>query len=353
MILRFKWNNFWKKGLFLSIFVAALSLTVACSQQIVEKIDLSEFGPAIPKNFFIGSENPSKALINLGRKLYYEPRLSKSNLISCNSCHNLSNYGVDNEKTSPGHLNQRGGRNSPTVYHAAPQIAQFWDGRAETVEEQALGPILNPIEMGMISEAKVLEVLNSMPEYVTAFKRAFPQESDPVTYENIGTAIGTFERGLVTPAPFDRYFAGDESALNEQQKRGLKLFASDCASCHFGNNFGGEMFGKLGLEKEWQNKEDLGRYEVTKKEEDRLKFKVPILRNVAETAPYFHDGSVATLEEAVKLMAEYQTKTKLSESEVQDIIAFLNSLTGELPKDYISKPVLPKSTAQTPLPDLS
>lgn len=350
-------NKIWKKNiLLLLIFISSLTFSLACSQQaaqIEEKIDIAQFGPALPANYFENNENQSPELINLGRQLYYETRLSKSHLISCNSCHSLSNYGVDNEKTSPGHLNQRGDRNSPTVYHAAAQIAQFWDGRAATLEEQALGPILNPIEMGMPSQENVLKTLNSMPEYVTAFKQAFPEQTNPVTYDNIGEAIGTFERGLITPAPFDRYFAGEESALNEQQKRGLKLFANNCASCHAGTNFGGEMFAKLGLMKEWPDRKDLGRYQVTNDEDDILKFKVPILRNVAETAPYFHDGSIDNLEEAVKLMAEYQTKTELSEAQVKDIVAFLESLTGEIPKDYIAKPELPKSTAKTPLPDLS
>ncbi len=356
MIFRARRNSWQRLCLLFAIFVTTLTVAIACSPQkaqIQDIANLSLFEPALPQNLFIANEQPTQAEIDLGRQLYYEKRLSKSQQISCNSCHILNNYGVDNEPTSPGHNGQRGDRNSPTVYHAAAHVAQFWDGRAADVEEQALGPILNPGEMAMPSNEKVLEVLNSMPEYVAAFKEAFPQDPNPVTYKNLGKAIGTFERGLVTPAPFDKYFAGDKSALTEQQTRGLKLFKQNCATCHTGTYFGGQTYDKLGAVKPWPNEEDLGRYKVTNKESDRMVFKVPSLRNVAQTAPYFHDGSVKTLEEAVKLMAEYQLGTELSNDEVKDIVVFLESLTGELPTAYIQEPKLPKSTPRTPKPDLT
>ena len=364
MIFRVRLNSWKRACLFLVLFVTSITFSIGCSLQtknitsppignIAKTLDLSMFGPALPANLFINNKKPSEDLIDLGRELYYEKRLSKSQTISCNSCHNLSNYGVDNEATSPGHKGQRGDRNSPTVYNAAGHIAQFWDGRAATLEEQALGPILNSVEMAMPSNKKVLEVVNSMPEYVTAFKKAFPEDSNPVTYDNIGKAIGTFERGLVTPAPFDKYFAGDKSALTTQQVRGLKLFEQSCATCHAGTYFGGDMYQKLGKEKPWPDLNDLGRYKVTRDKSDRMVFKVPSLRNIAKTGPYYHDGGVKTLDEAVKLMAKHQTTKELSDGEVKDIVAFLDSLTGELPAEYIEEPSLPKSTSKTPKPDVS
>ena len=345
-------------GLLVSILVVVtitLSLLGVPNTAIAqENIELSIFGPALPQNLFPKTEGTNQALIDLGRELYYEQRLSKNADISCNSCHQLDRYGVDNLPTSPGHKGQLGARNSPSVYNAAGHIAQFWDGRAKNVEEQALGPILNPVEMAMPSQEKVLEVLNSMPEYVTAFHDAFPQESDPVKYENVGKAIGAFEKGLVTPAPFDRYLAGDKLALKPEQKQGLKLFTElGCVGCHNGTYVGGGMYQKVGLVQPWPNQKDQGRYELTHQDADRMVFKVPSLRNVAMTAPYFHDGSAKTLAEAVKRMGKYQLGKDLSEEETQAIVAFLGSLTGEISTAYIQEPLLPENTDRTPLPDPS
>ncbi|MGK7913979.1 MAG: cytochrome-c peroxidase [Prochloraceae cyanobacterium] len=329
-------------------------LGVANTAIAQENIELSIFGSPLPQNLFPNSNDANPALINLGRELYYEQRLSKNADISCNSCHQLDRYGVDNLPTSPGHKGQLGARNSPSVYNAAGHIAQFWDGRAKNVEEQALGPILNPIEMAMPSQEKVLEVLNSMPEYVTAFHDAFPDESDPIQYDNIGKAIGAFEKGLVTPAPLDKYLAGDKLALTSKQKQGLKLFTEvGCVGCHNGTYVGGGMYQKVGLVQPWPNQKDQGRYELTHQDADRMVFKVPSLRNVAMTAPYFHDGSAKTLAEAVKRMGKYQLGKDLSEEETQAIVAFLGSLTGEISTAYIEKPLLPESTDRTPLPDPS
>jgi cytochrome c peroxidase len=278
------------------------------------------------------AENPSNpAKVALGRSLYLDTRLSKNGKMSCNSCHNLNTFGVDNEPTSPGHEGKRGGRNSPSSFNAALHIAQFWDGRAATVEKQALGPILNPIEMGMESEAKVVEILKKDPKTVAAFKAAFPGQADPVTYPNVGNAIGAFERTLITPSRFDDFLKGDANALSAQEKKGAETFTKvGCVMCHNGATLGGQMYQKLGLIKEYDTK-DLGRYEQTKQESDKKVFKVPSLRNVAKTGPYFHDGSVKTLEDAVHRMGEYQLGKDLSKEEVSDIVAFLGALTAKNP----------------------
>jgi len=287
--------------------------------------------------------NPiTEAKIELGRMLYYEPRLSKSRKISCNSCHQLNRYGVDGERVSDGHLGQKGDRNSPSVYNAAGHFVQFWDGRAPTVEEQAKGPVLNPVEMGMPSEKEVVAVLKSIPGYAQAFRRAFPQESDPVTFDNMARAIGAFERKLLTPSRWDKFLGGDSKALSEAEKAGLNKFLdAGCATCHMGAYLGGSLHQKLGLFKPWPDTSDPGRFRVTKKEEDRMVFKVPSLRNVEKTGPYFHDGKVQTLEEGVKLMAEYELGKKLSEADARALVAWLKSLTGELPLEYIRAPQLP------------
>jgi cytochrome c peroxidase len=269
--------------------------------------------------------------VALGKSLYLDTRLSKNNKMSCNSCHNLSTFGVDNEPTSPGHEGKRGGRNSPSSFNAALHIAQFWDGRAKDVEAQALGPILNPGEMGMESEQQVVDRLKADPKTVEAFKKAFPGEAEPLTYTNVGKAIGAFERTLITPSRFDAFLKGDQKALTPAEMAGGKLFVeTGCTACHMGSTVGGQMYQKLGLVKEYDTK-DMGRFEVTKNEADKKMFKVPSLRNVAKTGPYFHDGSVKTLNEAVSLMAEYQLGKQLSKEQVASIVTFLGSLTGKAP----------------------
>ncbi len=314
---------------------------------------LAIFKPPLPQRIDSPANPATKEKIDLGRTLFYDTRFSLSQQFSCNSCHNLEKYGVDGEKTSPGHKGQRGTRNSPTVYNSAAHLAQFWDGRAKDVEEQAQMPVLNPVEMAMPSKEYVLQVINSIPGYVEAFKKAFPDESNPVTYENFGKAIGAFERGLTTPAPFDKYLAGDKGAIPDAAKQGfMDFFTSGCITCHMGSYFGGNMYQKAGLVKPWPDQKDQGRYEVTKNEAERMFFKSPSLRNVAKTAPYFHDGSVATLEEAIKRMSEHQTGVPMSEPKIKSIIAFLETLTGEIPQEYIKKPELPPSGPNTPKPKL-
>jgi cytochrome c peroxidase len=287
----------------------------------------------------------------LGRMLYYETRLSKSQTVSCNSCHALNQYGVDNQATSTGHKGQKGDRNSPTVYNAANHFVQFWDGRAANVEEQAKGPVLNPVEMAMTSEKQVIAVLKSMPEYVTAFQKAFPGEKDPVTYDNVGNAIGAFERKLVTPARWDKFLKGDQAALTDAEKAGFHTFVtSGCRMCHAGALLGGNMYQRIGNVKPWPDASDPGRFKVTKSGGDKFMFKVPSLRNIAKTGPYFHNGKTPTLNAAVGMMADYQVGKTLTEAEIQSIVTWMQSLTGEIPADYIRAPELPKSTSKTPKP---
>jgi cytochrome c peroxidase len=284
----------------------------------------------LPKNFYDAKKN--KALVDLGKKLYFETKLSVNDKMSCNTCHNLDTYGVDNEPTSPGHEGKRGGRNSPSVYNSALHIAQFWDGRAADVEAQAIGPILNPIEMGMPSEAAVVEKIGKVEDYQKSFKQAFPKADPALTYKNIGVAIGAYERTLLTPSRFDDFLNGKYKALTEIEKKGLKRFVEiGCTSCHNGAAVGGSMYMKLGAVNEYKT-EDLGRFEVTKDDADKYVFKVPSLRNVEKTAPYFHDGSIKTLDEAIKLMAWHQLGEKISEQDIAEIKAFLVSMTAAKPK---------------------
>ncbi len=305
--------------------------------------------------------NPAtQAQIDLGRMLYFDTRLSKGQDISCNSCHDVASYGVDvrgpegQRQVSAGHKDQTGARNSPTVYNAGFHFRQFWDGRAADLAEQAKGPVLNPIEMAMPDEASTVAVLRSIPGYVEAFKTAFPDSKKPVTYDHMAQAIAGFEAGLTTPGRFDEFLSGKADALNEQELRGLNTFiAVGCTTCHMGTAVGGTMYQKLGLLKPYPT-EDTGRHVETKIDADKFMFKVPSLRNIAKTGPYLHDGSVDSLEQVVKIMDEYQTAGgPLTEQELADIVAFLNSLTGELPSEYIAPPELPESGKKTPEPDLS
>lgn len=308
------------------------------------------------------ADNPiTDAKVELGRLLYFDARLSKNHDVACNTCHDLAHYGVDvrehdgvRDKTSRGHKQQVGGRNSPTVYNAAFHLAQFWDGRAADVEEQAKGPILNPVEMASVDEASVIATIRSIPGYAEKFTAAFG-EGDVITYDNVGKAIGAFERKLVTPGRFDQFLNGKITALAEPELRGLVLFLDvGCTTCHTGPAVGGAQFQKLGSVKPWPGLEDEGRKAITQAEADAFVFKVPSLRNVTETAPYLHDGSIASLAEIVVKMAEHQTaRGKLSEQEVGDIVAFLGALKGDLPLELIAPPTLPESGPNTPPPDAS
>jgi cytochrome c peroxidase len=336
--------------------VAPADVVPAEPEQPVRDPRLAAFAP-LPE-LMEATENPiTLAKVNLGRKLYYDDRLSKNQDVSCNTCHLLDKFGVDGLKVSVGHRDQFGNRNAPTVYNAAGQIAQFRDGRAATVEDQAKSSPLDPLEMAMPDEAAVEAVLKSIPGYAPMFAAAFPDDADAVNFNNMAMAIGAFERGLITRSRFDDYIAGDDTALTAAEVRGLNDFMdAGCSSCHSGAYVGGSMYQKLGIIKPWQDsadtgESDLGRFEVTGIETDRQLFKVPSLRNVSHTAPYFHNGSVASLNEAVRLMAEHQLGIPVSNEQVISIIAFLNALDGSIDEAYIAMPELPASSDTTPAPD--
>jgi cytochrome c peroxidase len=290
-------------------------------------------------------------IIELGRLLYYEERISISQELSCNSCHLLDQYGVDGLQFSLGHDGVPVGRNSPTVYNAALHVAQFWDGRAADVEEQAQGPILASGEMGMPDPDYVIYVLNTIPGYLPLFEAAFPGDPEPINYDNVGRAIGAFERKLITPGRFDALLNGDENALNEQEKRGLALFVSTgCTTCHYGDTIGGKRYAIMGQVHPYPDLADEGRFIITGNEADMFSFKVPSLLNIAETGPYLHDGSIISLEEMVRLMAFYQLDRELTDTQVTDITAFMKALTGEIPWDYIAVPEFPPNGPDTPGP---
>lgn len=296
----------------------------------------------IPSIVPVPVDNPmSAAKVELGKQLYFDPRLSLDGTVSCNSCHNVMAGGADDRPTSVGINGQRGGRNAPTVWNAALLSAQFWDGRAATLEDQAKGPPLNPIEMGMPSEQAVEERLNSIPGYKSQFEAVFGQ----LSYDNMAKAIAAYERTLVTVnSPFDRYVNGDKMAMSDQAVKGMARFEQiGCTNCHSGINFAGpEMtmgegfYQKFPLfeskfTSQYNLDEDKGRYQVTKDSADINTWRVPSLRNIAVTAPYFHNGAVKTLNETVQVMAVAQLGVTLNESEVDEIVAFLNALTGDFP----------------------
>lgn len=276
-----------------------------------------------------GAENDSPAMISLGEKLYMDKRLSVNDSQSCNSCHNVveAGPGVDNTQFSPGAIAGKfGGRNAPTVWNAGFQLAQFWDGREADLKAQAKGPILNPVEMAMPSEQAVVDKISAITDYKVAFKAAFGVDN-AISYDNLAHAIAAFERTLITNDRFDQYMNGNGEALNQQEKDGLQAFINTgCTACHSGPTLGGQMYQKLGLVKPYENQTDQGRFDLTNNPADKMVFKVPMLRDVARTAPYFHDGKVKSLEEAVTLMAELQLGRNLDKKTVSDIVAFLNSM---------------------------
>ena len=292
--------------------------------------------------------NIDPAKVELGKKLFFDPRLSKSGFISCNSCHNLSMGGSDNLKTSIGHNWQQGPINSPTVLNSSLNMAQFWDGRAANLKEQAGGPIANPGEMAFTHELAI-DVLKSIPGYVAEFKQVFGH--DKLTIDEVTTAIAAFEETLITPnSRFDRWLDGDDRALTRNELEGYKLFKeSGCVACHNGPNLGGTSFQKMGVVTAYKTASTAqGRIEVTGKDADRLNFKVPTLRNVELTYPYFHDGEAPTLTVAVDLMGRLQLGREFSKEENAKIVAFLKTLTGQQPQ--FALPILPPSTDKTPPP---
>lgn len=298
--------------------------------------------------------NPSSpAKVELGKALYFEPRLSASHVISCASCHNIGLGGADAEPTSIGHRWQHGGRNAPTTFNSVFNTAQFWDGRAKDLEQQAGGPMVNPLEMAS-PEPHVVEQLKGIAGYRDLFAKAFPGESDTITLANAEKAIAAFEATLVTPnAPFDRYLSGRADALTTVQKQGLTLFMEKgCSNCHNGVNVGGGQYAPFGVVAkpgaELLPPTDKGRFQVTRSPGDEYVYKVPTLRNIALTAPYFHTGAVWDLRQAVGIMGTSQLGANLTDDEIGKITAFLDSLNGEQPK--VTVPILPPSGATTPRP---
>ncbi len=329
-----------------SIFRAVAGLTLGGAS-----VAALAFQP-LPEKAPEPADNPGTAAkIELGKQLYFDPRLSLDGTVSCNSCHNVMASGTDNKATSAGVAGKHGGRSAPTVWNAAFLSVQFWDGRADTLEDQAKGPILNPVEMAMPSEAAVIERLQKIPGYVSQFESVFGKNG--LTYDNLAKAIAAFERTLITPnSPVDRYLKGDKSALSAAAQRGMKAFEEvGCVACHNGVNFSGpqlpvgqgfyQRFPTFSskYDKQYQLTADKGRFEATKKEADKHMWRVPTLRNVALTAPYFHNGSVKTLDEAVRVMAKAQLSKDLDDRQVADIVAFLNGLSGEFPQ--VAMPRLP------------
>jgi cytochrome c peroxidase len=334
----------------LSIVFLAVPLAQADSQ-LMQKAQ-GMFKP-IPQNAPDLKGNPSTPeKVQLGKMLYFDPRLSASALISCNTCHNVGMGGDDYQKTSIGHGWQKGPRNAPTVLNAVFNIAQFWDGRAPDLKEQAKGPVQASVEMNNKPEAAVA-TLKSMPEYVQMFKKVFPSDPDPVTFDNMAAAIEVFEATLITPdSPFDKFLKGAADALTTEQQAGLELFtAKGCGACHGGINMGGAgyfPFGVVEKPPEDITHDDPGRFKVTGAKSDEGVFKAPTLRNVELTPPYFHSGAVWTLKEAVGIMGSSQLGITLSDDEEGKIITFLKTTTGVQPK--VEYPILPAPTDATPRP---
>ena len=330
--------------------VLALATATQASDLMNDAKDL--FQP-LPSTVPAMTDNPvTEDKINLGKALFFDPRMSASGVFSCNSCHNLATGGDDNMPTSIGHGWQKGPRNSPTVLNAVFNEAQFWDGRADDLKAQAKGPVQAGVEMANTPD-NVIATLNSMPQYVEWFRASFPDEAEPVTFDNFAKAIEAYEATLITPAPFDAFLNGDAAALNEEQKEGLALFMDKgCAGCHGGINLGGEGYYPFGLiEKPGADilpPDDKGRYAVTETADDSYVFRAAPLRNIALTAPYFHSGKVWDLKVAVEIMASSQLGEELQDEESDKIVAFLQSLNGALPE--VSYPVLPVETMATPRP---
>lgn len=322
-----------------TIHLFALGMLTACQTA------LAADWQALPRTAPAPHDNPTtKAKVALGSKLFFDPRLSATGTVSCNSCHNVMAGGDDNRPVAMGVKGKTGGRSAPTVWNSAFNATQFWDGRAATLEEQAKGPVVADVEMGMHSLDEVVARLADIPGYRSEFGQVFGG-AQAITADNMAKAIAAYERTLITPdSPYDRYVRGDKKALTPQQQRGMQKFAeAGCASCHSGATFNGQNGAGAGTfmkfpaladsayVAKYQLAADTGRHNVTKREEDKHLWKVPTLRNIALTAPYFHNGAVTRLDEAVRVMARTQLNTDLADADVNDIVAFLDGLTGEFP----------------------
>ncbi|MFZ9596303.1 MAG: cytochrome-c peroxidase [Bdellovibrionia bacterium] len=313
----------------------------------------SQAWEVLPKTPPIPEDNPlTEKKVELGKKLYFDPRISKTGKVSCNSCHDVRGSGTDNQPVSEGVDGQKGGRNAPTVWNSAFWTVQFWDGRAKSLEDQAKGPMINPVEMGMKDHQAVVDTLSQIEGYKKEFKEVFGPENS-LTIDNVAKAIAAYERTLITPdSPYDRYLRGDKKALSASAKRGMKLTQTvGCMACHNGPHFNGPQIPSgfymkfpnipgSSYDQKYDLLSDPGRYAVTKNEADRHFWRVSSWRNVAITGPYFHNGRVKTLDEAVRVMAKTQLARDLKDKEVKDIVAFLESLTGQRPVQ--KEPKLPQ-----------
>lgn len=340
-----------KTVLLAAALASASAVSLATADELREQA-MEAFKP-LPSTVPAVADNPiTPEKIELGKALFFDPRMSASGVFSCNSCHNLATGGDDNMPTSIGHGWQKGPRNSPTVLNAVFNIAQFWDGRADDLKAQAKGPVQAGVEMANTPD-NVIATLNSMPQYVEWFKAAFPDEADPVTFDNFAKAIEAFEATLTTPAPLDAYLNGDDNAMTDVQKEGMALFIDKgCSACHNGINLGGNGYYPFGLiEKPGADilpAGDKGRFAVTETADDEYVFRAAPLRNIAQTAPYFHSGLVWDLKVAVQIMGESQLGEDLTDEEADKMVAFLEALTGTMPE--VTYPVLPAETAATPRP---
>jgi cytochrome c peroxidase len=345
--------QWYKQGILVAVFGLSSTLTLAADWQALPAV-----APAPADN----PTTPEK--VELGRMLFMDPRFSSTGTVSCNSCHNVMLGGEDNRAVSMGVHGKTGGRSSPTVWNAAFSSSQFWDGRAATLEDQAKGPVVNPVEMGMSEVEEAMDRVRDIPGYRPYFEQAFPGDSDPMTVDNAAKAVAAYERTLITPgSAYDRYVEGDREALTAQQVRGMQAFDSvGCTSCHSGAAFSGPAMGPgtgffmkfptftdNDYVKQYDFTADGGRFQVTGKEADRDLYKVPTLRNIAMTAPYFHNGAVKTLDEAVRVMAKTQLNRDLSDAETADIVAFLGALGGPFPQQPM--PQLPPTPGRSIIGD--
>ncbi len=338
----------------LSLIILTFSLAWASPDLLEQSKSFFEPIPSTPPQLAGNPASPDKLL--LGRMLFFEPRLSASSLISCQTCHNVGLSGADMQETSVGHGWQKGPRNAPTTHNAVFNTAQFWDGRAKDLAEQAKGPVQASVEMNNTPE-QAIATLASLPEYVELFKKAFPQDKAPLTFDNMAKAIEVFEATLLTPnAPFDQFLKGNTNALTDVQKTGLQLFLDKgCVGCHSGINIGGTGYFPFGVVEKPESGilplDDTGRFKVTNVAADEYAFRSPSLRNVALTPPYFHSGKVWKLLDSVRIMGSAQLGITLTDTEAAQITAFLRALTGEQP--HIEHPILPPQQDETPRPVLT
>jgi cytochrome c peroxidase len=336
-----------------SFAVLAISLSIAADDAALLGRARDIF-QTLPKNMSAPGLPMAKERVQLGRLLFFDPRITIDGNVSCATCHQPGLYGTDALARSIGVKQRQHPRNAPTVLNAALNFVNHWRGDRESVEDQAKQALTAPISSGLPDERAVIDRLERVPGYAPLFKAAFPDDRNPVTTKNIGLAIGAYERTLVTPSPFDHYLAGNTNALPATARAGLGKFIDiGCTACHRGTGVGGDMYRKFGVVEDYwtatgSESIDKGRIEVSKDPADLYVFRVPSLRNVAMTPPYFHDGSVATLSDAVKIMARLQLGLSLSDADTSEIVAFLESLTGELPTEFAATPILPPAVVAAP-----